>query len=182
MVNYLIGFVVNTLLISLGIAFQRYKLVCLPFLYIQTLTSVQIFFTWVFARFTNAKSPMKFSSLAKGTRMRNALFTIIEDVVAVDGGGGKEYRAAWNERWLASRDIRRLLDNAALLWGISGTVVGVACIAVIALIDDKAVDWVMGWIVPPVWAAVMAMMTINLTRATLKRERENWKEDRFVDI
>jgi hypothetical protein len=60
--------------------------------------------------------PFRFSSMPKGDVARPALYTIIEDVVAVDGGQGTRFCEIFNQRYLASAPTRRLLREMDLLW------------------------------------------------------------------
>lgn len=174
MVNFLVDFIVITLLISLGIGTGHYKLVALPFPYLLCATAPQLLLTWVGEKFTDMHYFCKISSMTRNEKLRNAVYTIVEDVCAVDGGYGKEYRLAFDERYRASKEIRDLISLCGFLWGLGATIVGVACVIVIALVDIRVVEWVMGWIVPPVFAGVTAFLTIRITRATLMRESQNW--------
>jgi len=48
---------------------------------------------------SGTKIPFRVSSLPPGTKTRPAIYTIIEDIVAVDGGGGRPFREALNMRY-----------------------------------------------------------------------------------
>jgi hypothetical protein len=67
-----------------------------------------------------ARYPFRFSSMSRGDVARPVLYTIVEDVVAVDGGQGTRFRELFNQRYLASKPVRKLLREMDLLWGISG--------------------------------------------------------------
>lgn len=75
--------------------------------------------------------PFRLSSLPKGTPIRPATYLIIEDIIAVDGGGGTPFRAAWNTRYLASTHIRRLLHRMDAFWGAGAFVCGAVITAVL---------------------------------------------------
>jgi hypothetical protein len=62
--------------------------------------------------------PFRLSSLAAGHTAHPAIFTIIEDIVAVDGGGGVAYREALIARYDASPLFRRMLNRLDGFWGI----------------------------------------------------------------
>ena len=72
---------------------------------------------------------------AKAGSVKPATFRIVEDVVAVDGGCGSAFRAAWQERYTASSEMRHLLSRSDWIWGLSGLVVSIALIVVIWLVD-----------------------------------------------
>jgi hypothetical protein len=69
-----------------------------------------------------AKIPFRLSSLPAGHTAHPATFTIIEDVVAVDGGGGVAYREALMARYDASPLFRRMLNRLDAFWGIGALV------------------------------------------------------------
>ena len=72
----------------------------------------------------HAKVPFRISSVAKGSLARPFVYTIIEDVIAVDTGSGRNYRDALNRRYEASLHFRRMLSKLNWFWGISALVVG----------------------------------------------------------
>lgn len=49
--------------------------------------------------------------------MPTALYVLIEDIVAVDGAGGKIYRRALRDRYLASPYFRQMLFEMNCFWG-----------------------------------------------------------------
>ena len=87
--------------------------------------------------------------------MRPAVYTIAEDVVAVDGKQGDIFRAAFNARYEASPEFRQLLAHMDLLWGCSGVAVAAGCIAVIFAVEETSVGWAIGE-----WGCVNERMTI----------------------
>ncbi|KZP23266.1 hypothetical protein FIBSPDRAFT_737692 [Athelia psychrophila] len=124
--------------------------------------------------------PCRLSSLPKGAPLRPATYLIIEDIIAVDGGGGTAFRTAWNARYEASAHMRRLLRRMDAFWGAGALVCGAAVTGVLWGVGggdgerraDK-VFWV-GWSVPFVWAGVWAWLTIRYVKACLREEREAW--------
>lgn len=77
------------------------------------------------------KAPFRVSSIRKGEYLRPALFTLIEDVVAVDGNGGSGYRVNLRARYEASRDFRHLLVFMTWFWMVPSLLVAVATSMVI---------------------------------------------------
>lgn len=69
--------------------------------------------------------------MEKGEYAPPALLTIIEDIVAVDGGGGREYRAALKARYEASEKFREMIWQLTLIWGIGATLIAAATSAVV---------------------------------------------------
>ena len=129
--------------------------------------------------------PFTASSMEKGTRpIRPALYTIIEDVVSVDGGGGTAFRTSWDSRYQCSPDTRALLGHLSLFWGCSGLTMSAAVMVAIFVVPNADVSWALGmsfstdfelyhsdlrsaWTVPWAWAAIMAIITKFWTKRAL---------------
>lgn len=77
------------------------------------------------------KAPFRISSTPKGSVMPTALYVLIEDVVAVDGGGGQMYRYALRTRYLSSPYFRRMLFEMNCFWGGGSVIFAAAITAVI---------------------------------------------------
>ena len=60
---------------------------------------------------------------------------IIEDVIAVDTGMGRQYRKALNDRYEASPAFRQLLHAMDLFWALSALLVGAGTTA--AVLNDR---------------------------------------------
>lgn len=71
----------------------------------------------------DVKVPFRVSSLAPGTKAHPAVYTIIEDIVAVDGGGGRDFREALRARYDASPLFRRMLLRLNAFWGFGAVIV-----------------------------------------------------------
>lgn len=76
-------------------------------------------------------TPFRISSLPRGVPMRPLVYTIVEDVIAVDTKCGREYREQLNKRYEASPMFRELLDRMGLFWGVSATVLGAGIVALV---------------------------------------------------
>jgi hypothetical protein len=83
--------------------------------------------------------PFQFSSMPKGEVARPELYTIIEAIVTVDGGQGTWFRGIFNQRYLASAPIRRLLREMDLLWGSSA-----ALVVLIFKPHNEDISWTIG--------------------------------------
>jgi hypothetical protein len=81
-------------------------------------------------RMMGFKAPFRISSTPKGSVMPTALYALIEDVVAVDGGGGQIYRYALRTRYLSSPYFRRMLFEMNCFWS-GGSIIFAAVITAI---------------------------------------------------
>lgn len=78
----------------------------------------------------NLRIPFRISSLPRGALARPSIYTIIEDIVGVDGGGRLDFRERLNTRYEASPMFRRMLLRLNAFWGfgavtLAGTLMGV---------------------------------------------------------
>ncbi|EFE29893.1 uncharacterized protein ARB_03234 [Trichophyton benhamiae CBS 112371] len=72
--------------------------------------------------------------------MPTALYVLIEDVVAVDGGGGQVYRRAIRDRYLSSPYFRQMLFEMNCFWG-GGSVVFAAVITALVFTTPRDVAY-----------------------------------------
>ncbi|RAL14888.1 uncharacterized protein BO97DRAFT_468827 [Aspergillus homomorphus CBS 101889] len=124
-------------------------------------------------RACGVKAPFRISSTPKGSTMPTALYVLIEDVVAVDGGGGQIYRYALRTRYLASPYFRRMLFQMNCFWA-GGSVVCAAAITAIIFTVEESVAYTLGWTLPFAWAGVWTLITIPWVQSDLRRERQSW--------
>lgn len=117
--------------------------------------------------------PFRVSSLPPGQLLPPLTYTITEDIVAVDGGGGLAFRQAWRHRYEASRVMRRLCRVTAVVWGLTGCVIAtVLIIAAWTAPTDTAYGLAYG--IPWLWAMLTATWTVVYVQRSLKKEREEW--------
>ena len=83
------------------------------------------------------KAPFRISSTPKGSTMPTALYVLIEDVVAVDGGGGQVYRYALRTRYLSSPYFRRMLFEMNCFWGGGSVVFAAAITAIVFTVPEN---------------------------------------------
>lgn len=130
------------------------------------------------------KLPFRFGSSSPGTVIRPAIFYIVEDVVAVDGNGGIEYREAFGARYEGSEIFRNMIWNLSMAWMLSFFVLG-AVVTVLVLLLPVASVYAVGWAGPFPVAAVIAVLTIFYVRAVLRVEGKEvggeGEEGRVVD-
>ncbi|KAK8054541.1 hypothetical protein PG994_009608 [Apiospora phragmitis] len=62
--------------------------------------------------------PVRISSIPKGSQLRPGIYPLIEDICAVDGSGGTEFRAALAKRYAASHVFRAMLRRVGAFWAI----------------------------------------------------------------
>ncbi len=85
------------------------------------------------------KAPFRISSTAKGEEVLPGAYYFMEDVVAVNAGGGRPYREALAARYQASHRFRRMLVNQSLFWSIPSLILAIplTVIAVIHAVPAK---------------------------------------------
>ena len=88
------------------------------------------------------KVPFRLSSLPAGHIAHPAVFTIIEDIVAVDGGGGVEYREALIARYDASPRFRRMLNRLDGFWGIGALSTATLITVLLWTIPEQIGYWI----------------------------------------
>ncbi|KAI0324024.1 hypothetical protein GY45DRAFT_1331993 [Cubamyces sp. BRFM 1775] len=119
------------------------------------------------------KVPFRVSSMPPYTGLPPAVYTIVEDIVAVDGGGCVEFRQAWRIRYEHSAIMRRIVRVTSLWWGASGMILAGAFIAIAWTTPDD-VGYGIGWGLPWLWAIVSAAITVWWVNKELQREADEW--------
>lgn len=119
------------------------------------------------------RSPIRISSLPRGEFFRPGSYTMIEDIVAVDGHGGLDYRVALDLRYRSSQEFQSLLAKMSLFWSIPALIVGGGVTAAVWTTPDP-VAFGIGWCVPMLWVIVWLVITIPLCQRMLKHEQEAW--------
>ncbi len=115
--------------------------------------------------------PFRFGSLEAGNVVRPAVYYIVEDVVAVDGNGGIEYREAFTARYESSEVFRGMIWMLSLLWMVAFYVfAGVFAVLVFRL--PREAVYAVGWAGPFPLAGLMAVWTIFYVKAVLREEEE----------
>ncbi|KAI0798018.1 hypothetical protein C8Q75DRAFT_801916 [Abortiporus biennis] len=119
--------------------------------------------------------PVRISSFQPYYLLPPLTYTIVEDVIAVDGGGGLEFRQAWRHRYEESRVMRKLLRDIALMWGISGIAVAGALIAIAWTTSDD-VGYGLGYGMAWLWAIFFTCVTFWWVEKELHREKTEWED------
>ncbi|KAE9367709.1 hypothetical protein N431DRAFT_429026 [Stipitochalara longipes BDJ] len=127
------------------------------------------------------KLPFRFGSSEPGTVIRPAIFYIVEDVVAVDGNGGIEYREAFNARYESSEIFQNMIWNLSVCWMLAFYVMG-AVITVLVLVLPVASVYAVGWAGPFPVAGLMVVVTIFYVKSVLRLEgKEEHGDERVGD-
>lgn len=86
-------------------------------------------------RYFDIPAPLRLSSIPKGSAVRPGIYTIIEDVIAVDGSGGTAFREALNLRYESSHVFRAMLRRLGLFWSIGSMSMAVLCTILIFTLE-----------------------------------------------
>ncbi|PPJ58752.1 hypothetical protein CBER1_08376 [Cercospora berteroae] len=127
-------------------------------------------------RYFEVPAPVRISSIPKGAQLRPAIYSMIEDVVAVDGSGGTEYREALNRRYEASHVFRSLLRRLGIFWALGAEGMAMVTTILIFTIHPEAA-YVVGWSAPFIWAGVWTGATIWYAKYMLRKEKIAWAEE-----
>ncbi|KAI1942741.1 hypothetical protein LOZ66_001147 [Ophidiomyces ophidiicola] len=126
-----------------------------------------------FLRARGYQAPFRISSTPKGHVMPTALYVLVEDIVAVDGGGGQKYRRALRDRYLASPYFRQMLFEMNCFWG-GGSIIWASITTSLIFTTPRDVAYILGWSLPFVWAGLWVIITIPWVQADLRREKAAW--------
>lgn len=90
------------------------------------------------------KTPMRLSSTPSRSVTLPGVFTLMEDIVAVDGGGHQEFRKALVARYNASPQFRKMLAQLNWFWAIGSLVIALVTTIICYVIDDLNVVFALG--------------------------------------
>ena len=128
-------------------------------------------------RYFQVPAPCRISSIPKGAQLRPGIYSIIEDVIAVDGSGGTEFREALNRRYEASHTFRAMLRRLGEFWAIGACSAAVLTTILVFTLDSKNAAYVIGWSLPFIWAGFWVGGTWWYVRRKLAEEKTNWAEE-----
>ena len=115
--------------------------------------------------------PIWLSSVPPGEKMRPGGYYIMEDVVAVDGGGRSAYRKALRERYQSSGIFRKLVREMTIHWAVGGLLfIAVNAALTFNLPLNIAFGVTFGWI--PIWALTWFIIAFLWIQRRLKQEEE----------
>ena len=102
--------------------------------------------------------------------IRPAVYYIVEDVVAVDGNGGLDYREAWTARYKSSTVFRSMIWNLSVVWMLTFYVLAGVFTALVFVLP-KGATYAVGWAGPFPLAGAMALWTIFYVKSCLREEK-----------
>ena len=104
----------------------------------------------------NCAAPFRISSIAKGEKMHPMVYTIVEDIVAVDGGAGKGYRERLRARYDASWRFRLLIAQLNWFWAAGALIDGIGTMVALWTIPSEQVAYGVGECqMPGYWPCIM---------------------------
>lgn len=127
-------------------------------------------------RYFEIPAPVRISSIPKGSQLRPGIYSVIEDVVAVDGSGGTAYREALNKRYEASHVFRAMLRRLGAFWAFGAETMAVVLTVLIFTLQHEAA-YVVGWAVPFIWAGVWVAITMWYVKKKLREEKVAWSAE-----
>ena len=130
-------------------------------------------------RLFRVPAPVRISSVPKGAQLRPGIYSLIEDICAVDGSGGTDFRTALDARYAASHVFRTMLRRLGIFWAVGGEACAVACTILIFTINAEA-GYCIGWAAPFVWAGIWTLATFWYVNRMLKLERREWHKEAAV--
>lgn len=107
------------------------------------------FFLVDILRYAGVRAPCRISSLPVGAPLRPGIYAYIEDICAVDGSGGTEFRQRLNLRYQASKSFREMLHRLTLFWAAGAFGCTVVTCAIIWTVQRDAAYVVSQPISPP---------------------------------
>lgn len=169
--NFIFGFVLLTIFISLGIGLELLRLVSLPLSVLILYVCLELLLAQAFMAL-GVRAPFRISSVGRGATVKPGIYVIAEDVVAVDAKRGRAFREAWQARYEASPVMRSHLRRLDLMWGVSGLIVVAIVFGVVSGLENELVGYGVGWALPWVWAGTMTMISFRMGSGVLRKERE----------
>jgi hypothetical protein len=113
--------------------------------------------------------PFRFGSVEKGNVVRPAIYYIVEDVVAVDGNGGLDYREAFMGRYESSEVFQVMIWRLSVVWMVAFYLLGVG-FGVFVFLGPLVSVYAVGWAGPFPLAGTMAVWTIFYVKSVLRAE------------
>jgi len=143
--NAIAGFVIVTAVLSAATAEEpkNIRQASLPQAIVLFLASSQLVLTGIMSKL-GLKTPVRFSSTTRGSVMKPGVYVLIEDIVAVDGSGGLEFREVLLARYESSKEFQRLVEQMNWFWGIGSILVAGGTTAIVYGVEDLNVVFALG--------------------------------------
>ena len=143
------------------------------------------------------KAPFRISSTPKGEKVLPGIYYIVEDIVAVNAGGGRPFREGLAARYKASPIFRKMVRDLSWFWSVGGLIIaGATTVVVVINPVPEPVSYGLGrdvpsllvkcklthsgWGVPFLWAGIWAAITVPWVQSAMKKERISWEEETNV--
>lgn len=102
------------------------------------------------------RAPFRISSTKKGERVLPGIYYIVEDIIAVNAGGGRPFREGIAARYRASPIFRKMIRDLSLFWSIPGLLVAGACTVVVVINPvPEPVSYGIGMFYLPIYFYIM---------------------------
>ncbi|KAF2801412.1 uncharacterized protein BDZ99DRAFT_403410 [Mytilinidion resinicola] len=175
--SFLGGFVISTLELVIGSLPEKpnLRLMAMPASSLLFYVGAQLLLVTLL-HMGGYPSPARLSSMSKGSVFRPGLYILIEDIVAVDGGGGVAYRKALNARYEASPMFGRLLLHLSMFWSV-GALATAIIVTILVYTINEGVAYGIGWGIPFIWAGLWSIITVKWTQTALAREEKWFRRD-----
>lgn len=131
----------------------------------------------------HVKAPFRLGSTGKDeAEVRPAVFYVVEDVVAVDGNGGREYRTDLGVRYASSQLFRDMIFTLSVVWMLVFYTAGAGLTVLIWVLSGRGQDVQMvvlgvSWAGPFALGGLLAWGTILYVQDCLRKERIGENED-----
>ena len=86
---------------------------------------------------TRRPAPCKISSIDKGGRVPPLVLTLVEDIVGVDGAGGRVYRDSLMARYKISPRFRKMIAQQNWFWAVGALVDGIGTLVVVWTVPQE---------------------------------------------
>ncbi|KAF3213157.1 hypothetical protein TWF106_009537 [Orbilia oligospora] len=167
--------IINVVCVSVGTALDP------PFLNLMAMPMPTLIFnmSWQlllsdFLHERKYRTPFRISSTPKGEIWPRFIYVIIEDVIAVDCNGKRDWRQSWKDRVEASKPMRETLKRLSMFWGIGGIMISTLCFGLLWGFDSvsgKEAGYALGWLLPWAWIIPSSIFTTFYVKKRLKDER-----------
>jgi hypothetical protein len=145
--QFTLRFVASTLGLSLATGHANLRLIALAPNLLSAMCGPQFLVSCPCYRL-GCRIPFAFASQPKRSIPPPGLFTVVEDMVAVDGRGGLAFLAAWLRRYQISPRCMNMMWRLPGFWGV-GCLLCVALTAVrVFTIQSKYMAFGFGWTAP----------------------------------
>jgi len=175
--NFSLAWIIVMIELILGTYPERppIRLLSMPLTTMLFVFGIELFLVDIL-HFFHVPAPLRISSIPRGGQLRPGIYSLIEDICAVDGSGGTAFREALDRRYKASHIFRAMLRRLGVFWSVGAEAIAVLCAILIFTIDDD-VAYTIGWSVPFIWAGVWTFCTFCYVKRGLRKEKKVWREE-----